>query len=236
LKSPVYDTQGKYNEIITRYKNELNNIQSQKKLLQNEVNLLRNLRKGLINDNLIYMERFRKLKSEESALQKKNQKANKKTSLYKCNNESVHYNLKSEDSNLDSASIYSTNNDTRPNDFNLHDITLQRMESSINNSFAVYESITKIINESFQPPKIEENFNISSNSDSKESLNTEGLNISTTAANNDNSLNIDSMEEKTPCSADDERIIIPLNDSPSVPQSKNSTLKKLKKSKKYYGK
>ncbi|ORX55275.1 hypothetical protein BCR36DRAFT_321196 [Piromyces finnis] len=233
-KSPSpYDSLGKYNEIITKYKIELNNIQNQKKLLQSEVNLLRNLRKELINDNLIYMDRFRKLKSEESALQRNLQKI-KKSSTYKSNNDLVNNNLKNDESNLDTASIYSTNNDIKSNDPNFHNITLQKMESSVNNSFAVYESITKIINDSFQPPKLDKNFNLPNKSYSKESINTEVLNISTSVVS---PINSESTEDKTsPSTAttDEERMIIPLNDSPSVPQSKSSTIKKMKKNKKYY--
>ncbi|ORX87792.1 RhoGAP-domain-containing protein [Anaeromyces robustus] len=219
----VYDSQSKCNEIINKFKNELSNIQNQKKLLQNEVNLLRNLRKGLINDNLIYMERFRKLKSEEASLQKKSQQNTKKNSLYKSTNESLYfkYDLKKDDSNLDTASIYSTNNDLKMNDYNINNITLQKLESSVNNSFAVYESINKMINDSFQPPKQEKNLAYSSNSDdSKESITIENLNT------NENKTNLD--EERSVC-------IIPLNDSPSVSQSKSSTIRKIMKNKKYYG-
>lgn len=95
------------------------------------------------------------------------------------------------------------------------------MESSVNNSFAVYESINKLINDSFQPQKSNNdksmNFSTLNSDDSKESINIENVN-----------------DLKTPTIADDERsvCVIPLNDSPSISQSKSSTIKKLKKSNK----
>jgi hypothetical protein len=170
------------------------------------------------------LERFRKLKSEESSLQKKKQQKSQSNMNSICNNsnESVFlkYDQKNDDINLDSSSINSTNND-----FDINTYTLQRMESSVNNSFAVYESINKIINDSFQPQKNKEkstNFSTINSDDLKESVNTENLNMN---------------EAKTPTVADDEKspYVIPLNDSPSVAQSKSNTVKKLKKgSKKIY--
>jgi len=219
----INDIQNKYNEITSKFKNELSNIQNQKKLLQNEVNLLRNLRKGLINDNLIYMERFRKLKAEEGALQKKIQQI-KKTSVCSSNNDLTQFNLKKDESYYDTLSINSTNNEMRPNEYVNNDVTLKKMEYSLNNSFAVYESINKMINDSFQPPKVEKNLNLNNM-------------VSETALNPD--LKDDSSPLSPSCDDDSRSVyIIPLNDtSPtSVPQSKSSTIKKLRKNKKNYGK
>jgi len=231
----VYDFQSRYNEISNKYKNELSNIQNQKKLLQNEVNLLRNLRKGLINDNLIYMERFRKLKSEEASLQKKkqrNSRFNNKNSLYKSNNESVYfkYDIKNEESNFESPSIY---------DLDINTITLQRMESSVNNSFAVYEYINKMINDSFQPQKnneksIEKNNEKNNDDKNNEKNNEKNLNFTTIISDDSKESlndNLNTNELKTPLTGIDEKSInsIPLNDSLSVPQSKSNTIQKFKK-------
>jgi len=217
----INDIQNKYNEITSKFKNELSNIQSQKKLVQNEVNLLKNLRKGLINDNLIYMERFRKLKAEESALQKKIQQL-KKSSVYSSNYDLTQFNLKKDESYYDTLSINSTGTEMKPNESATNDITLKKMESSLNNSFAVYESINKMINDSFQPPKVEKSININKI-------------VSEAAINPD--LKDDSSPLSPSCNDDSRSVyVIPLNDtsSTSVPQSKSSTIKKLRKNKKNY--
>jgi len=235
-KSPNYDFQGKFQELINRYKNELGNIQNQKKLLQNEVNLLRNLRKGLINDNLIYMERFRKLKAEEASIQKKKQShlsfrpTPKKNSLYKSSNDSLYfkYDLKKEDSNggnIDPNSLASSLNEAKITDIDSNTVTLQKMEASVNNSFAVYETINKMINDSFQPPKIyDKHFSFSAgvtmnSDDSKDSLSLE------------NSHNISLGELKSSIKDDDDAksiCCVPTGDA-AFGQNKCSTVKKLKK-------
>ena len=171
------------------------------------------------------MERFRKLKAEEGALQKKLQAINKKGTLYKSNNDSNNSNM---DSNAETSSIYSAS-DLKMNEFNVNDITLKKMESSLNNSFAVYESINKMINDSFQPPKTERYSSFSERNSNYGNISDDSLN---------NILN----DEKSPLtpSCDDDRsvYVVPLNDtsSPSVPQSKSSTIRKMKKNKKNYGK
>jgi len=181
------------------------------------------------------MERFRKLKSEESSLQKKkqrNSRFNNKNSLYKSNNESVYfkYDIKNEESNFESPSIY---------DLDINTITLQRMESSVNNSFAVYEYINKMINDSFQPQKnneksIEKNNEKNNDDKNNEKNNEKNLNFTTIISDDSKESlndNLNTNELKTPLTGIDEKSInsIPLNDSLSVPQSKSNTIQKFKK-------